>query len=179
LISKGSKKFLNFESGRNFMKSKMMACVIVALIMGFGVPAWAGHGYKGECPMMDGPHHGKGFGPMGMLKGLDLTSEQQAKVDSLMEQHKGEIRSMDDKVEASRKALHEAIHSDVFDEQKIREASKSLAVNKEEMDVLRGRIFAEIRTVLTPEQAAQLKEMKKMHQERMKCHEKCGKMMEE
>jgi Spy/CpxP family protein refolding chaperone len=56
---------------------------------------------------------------------------------------------------------------------------KSLAADKEEMNVLRGRIFAEISTVLTPEQAAQLKEMKKMHQERMKCHEKCGKMMEE
>jgi len=67
----------------------------------------------------------------------------------------------------------------VFDEQKIREASRSLAAGKEEMDVLRGRIFSEIRTVLTPEQAAQLKEMTKMHQERMKCHAKCGKMMEE
>jgi Spy/CpxP family protein refolding chaperone len=63
-------------------------------------------------------------GPMGMLKGLNLTSEQQTKVDSIMEQHKGEVQSMDDKVAASRQALHEAIHSDVFEEQKIREASK-------------------------------------------------------
>jgi Spy/CpxP family protein refolding chaperone len=160
------------------MKSKMMVGVIVALMMGFGVPAWAGHGPEGDCPMMGGPHHGKGFGPMGMLKELNLTSEQQAKVDSIMEQHKGEVRSMDDKVDASRQSLHEAIHNDVFDEQKIREASKSLAADKEEMDVLRGRMFAEIRTVLTPEQVAQLKEMKKMHRERMKCHEKCGKMPE-
>ncbi len=161
------------------MKNRLMACVVVALIMGFGVPAWAGHGYQGECPMMDGPHHGKGFGPMGMLKGLNLTSEQQTQVDGIMDQHKDQIQAMDEKINASRKALHEAIHNDVFDEQKIREASKSLAANKEEMDVLRARMLSEIRTVLTPEQAAQLKEMKNRHQEQRKCRERCCNMMME
>jgi Spy/CpxP family protein refolding chaperone len=161
------------------MKSKMMVFVIAALMMGFGFPAWAGHGPGEDCPMMGGSHHGKGFGPMKMLKELNLTTEQQTKVDSIMEQHKNEARSMDEKIDASRQALHEAIHSDVFDEQKIREASKSLAANKEEMDVLRGKMLAEIKTALTPEQAAQLKEMKKMNQEQKKCREKCGKMSQE
>jgi Spy/CpxP family protein refolding chaperone len=160
------------------MKNKMMVCVVVSLMMGLGFPAWAGHGPGGgDCDMMmGGPHHGKGFGPMGMLKDLNLTSEQQTKVDGIMDQHKEQLRAMDEKNDASRKALHEAIHNDVFDEQKIREASKSLAKNKEDVDVVRGRMFSEIRTVLTPEQATQLKEMKNIRQEQRKCHEACGKM---
>jgi Spy/CpxP family protein refolding chaperone len=176
-INKGiGKNILNFELRRMVMKNKMIVCVIVALMMLVGVPAWAGHGHGGDCEMMGGPHHGKGFGPMGMLKDLNLSSEQQAKVDGIMDQHKEELRAMDDKIDASRQALHEAIHNDVYEEQKIREASKSLAANKEEMDVLRGKMFSEIRALLTPEQTTQLKEMKKMHQEQRKCREECGKM---
>jgi Spy/CpxP family protein refolding chaperone len=156
------------------MKNKMMICVIVVLMMCVSIPVWAGHG---DCDMMmDGHHKGKNFGPMGKLKDLNLTAEQQTKVDSIMDQHKEEVRAMDEKIDASRKALHEAIHNDIFDEQKIREASKSLAKNKEDVDVLRGRMFSEIRTVLTPEQVAQLKEMKKMHHEQRKYHKECGKM---
>jgi Spy/CpxP family protein refolding chaperone len=158
------------------MKRKMVVSLVAALMMCVGVPAWAGQGQGGDCDMMGGPHHGKGFGPMRMLKEVNLTSEQQAKVDSIMDQHKEEIRAMDEKIDAARQTLHEAIHNDVFEEQKIREASKSLAANKEEMDVLRGKVFAEIRTVLTPEQAAQLKEMKKMHQGQRQCREKCNKI---
>jgi Spy/CpxP family protein refolding chaperone len=159
------------------MKNRLMVCLVVAMVMGFSVPVWAGHGPGGgDCPMMGGPHHGKGFGPMGMLKDLNLTQDQQTKVDAIMDQHKETLRALDEKTDASRKALHEAIHNDVFDEQKIREASKSMAANKEEMDVLRGTMFSEIRTVLTPEQAAQLKEMKKVCQDQRNCRERCGKM---
>jgi Spy/CpxP family protein refolding chaperone len=166
--------FLNFELRRIVMRSKMIVSMVVTLILFIGGPALAGHGPDGE--MMGGPHHGKGFGPMGMLKDLNLTAEQQANVDSVLDQHKDALRAMDEKIDAARQALHEAIHNDVYEEQKIREASKSLAANKEEMDVLRGKMFSEIRAVLTPEQATQLKEMKKMHQEQKKCREECGKM---
>jgi Spy/CpxP family protein refolding chaperone len=174
-INKGvGKNILNFELRRMVVKNKMMVYVVVALILFIGSPVWAGHG---DCDMMMGGHPmGKGFGPMGKLKDLNLTAEQQAKVDGIMDQHKEEIRAMDEKIDAARKTLHETIHNEVFDEQKIREASKSLAKNKEDMDVLRGRMFSEIRTVLTPEQAAQLKEMKMVHQEQRKCREECRKM---
>ncbi len=163
------------------MKSKMMVCVMAAVMMIFSVPAWAGQGQGPgkECPMMEGHHKAKGFGPMGMLKKLNLTPEQQTKVDAIMDQNKEALKALNDKINASRQTLHEAIHSDVFDEQKIREASKSMAADKEEMDVLRGKMFAEIKSVLTPDQVSQLKDMKKMHQEQRKCGEKCRFMFEE
>jgi Spy/CpxP family protein refolding chaperone len=159
------------------MKNKIMVCLIVAMMMIFvGIPAWAEPGYGGGCEMMGGHHMGKGFGPMGKLKDLNLNDEQQARVDAVIDQNKNNLKALDEKIDAARQSLHEAIHSDVFDEQKIREASKSLAKNKEDVDVVRGRMFSEIRTVLTPEQATQLKEMKNIRQEQRTCHEACGKM---
>jgi len=159
------------------MKRKRLMCLAVTLLMCIGTPLWAWHGE--DDMTMDGPRQGKGYGPLGMIKELNLTPEQQAKVDAIMDQHRKEIRLIHEKIDADRNALHESIHNEVFDEQTIRKTSRALAADKEEMDVLRGRMSSEIRMTLSPEQTAKLKEMKKMRQEQRECREKCRNTAEE
>jgi Spy/CpxP family protein refolding chaperone len=128
---------------------------------------------------MDGPRKDKGSGAFRMLNGLNLTPEQQSKIDAIMEQHREKLGLMHEKTEADRNALRDAIHKEVFDEQMIRKASRTLSADKEEMDVLRGRMFSEILTVLTPHQTEQLNEIRKMRREQRECREKCRHMAEE
>ncbi len=120
--------------------------------------AWAGHG---ECDKSGNGHHkGEWGGPMKAFKGLDLTQQQQDQVDAILDRHREEKKQLQTSLKDAEKTLHEAVHADAFNEQAIRDASKTLSANMEEMAVLRGKIFSEIRTLLTPEQVQKLSEMR-------------------
>ena len=159
----------------------MKKIIIVSLIWGLilavggatGGIAWAGH--HGGDKSKGGHHMEKGDGPIKFLKKLDLTQDQQDQVKVIMNQHQSEKQVLPENTKNAKKALREAIHADTFNEQAIRTASKTLSANMEEMAVFRGKIFAEIRPILTPEQIEKLSKMRTRHHKRMKCME----MMEE
>ena len=159
------------------MKKKFVVSLIWVLILAvggvFGGVSWAGH--HGGDKSKGGHHKGKGDGPMHFLKKLDLSQEQQDQVKAIMDRHQSEKQLLHENIKNTGKALREAVHADTFNEQAIRTASKTLSANKEEMAVFRGKIFAEIRPLLTPEQIEKLSEMRIRHHKRMKCME----MMEE
>ena len=165
----------------------MQTVLVIALIMGIGTLSFA---QKENCPMMkdgkcqmskDGHHMGKGMGMGGgmMFQQLNLSDQQQEQVNAVMDTHQTEMKALDEKIDAARKSVHEAVHGDTFNEQAIRDAHKTLSTEMENMAVLRGKIFSEIRPVLTPEQVTQLKEMRDRHAERKADRKKCPAMTEE
>ena len=157
---------------RKFIVS-LIGVMILALVGAFGGVSWAGH-HDGE-KSKGGHHKKKGDGPMKFLEKLDLTQQQQDQVKAIMDQHQSEKQTLHENTKNAKKALRETMHADTFNEQAIRSASKTLSAAMEEMAVFRGKIFTEIRPLLTPEQIEKLSEMRIRHHKRMKCIE----MMEE
>ena len=152
------------------MKKRLITLIIfvLALIMGVGSVSWAlqekeqmeGKGHH-ECMNMDKD------GGMMMFKHLNLSEQQQKQVKAVMDSHQKEIQGLNEKIDAARKSVHEAIHADTFNERAIRDAHKALAMEMENMAVLRGSIFSEIRPILTTEQVTQLKNMRDQKMEKM------------
>lgn len=142
----------------------IMAVVTAMMVLAAGSLSWAG---RGECKRDGkGPHGAMGemYGPgwmggMGMLNGLDLSDQQQKQIKPLIDNHRKEMEALGGKIRGSRKTLHEAIHGAAFDEQAIRKAHQSLSVDMENLAVLRGKLFSEIRPLLTPEQLAKIQEL--------------------
>ena len=161
------------------MRKRLTAHMVlmVALILG---TVSGSSGQQGKCPMTKEGHHmgmGMGGGTM-MFKELNLSGRQQEQVKAVMDRHQNEMQGLDQKIDAARKSVHEAVHTDTFNEQMIRDAHKTLALEMESMAVLRGKIFSEIRPILTPEQLKQWKEMRNRHMEKMGDPSKCPATME-
>lgn len=60
----------------------------------------------------------------------------------------------------ARKALHDQIHADTFDEAAVREAAEAVAALEVERAVERAQQVQKMRQILTPEQLAELEEMR-------------------
>jgi len=154
------------------MRKRLITLMVLMLtvIMGAGSVSWAvqereqmerkglereqmeGRGHR-RCGNMDKD------GWMRRLNELKLSDQQQEQVKAIMDSHQSEMQALNEKIDAARKSVHEAINADTFNEQAIRDAHKALAAEMENMAVLRGSIFSEIRPILTPEQLTQLKNM--------------------
>jgi len=153
-----------------------MVLALTLVVGGLTRSAWAGP----DCMKMKRDGYGKGMGkegPMKMLEKLDLTEQQQSQVEDIMTKHKDEKQNLRETIKTAKKALGDAIHADPFDEQAVRLASQTMSTAMEDMAVLRGKIFSQMRSVLTPEQIDQFKEMHIRRDERMKCKAKFQKMM--
>lgn len=163
------------------MKKRLITTAILALalVFGFGGASWGQQGKgqttKDDFGMSMGMGGGMGHG-MRMFKGLNLSAQQQKQVKTVIDKHQTEMQALDEKIDAARKSVHEAMHADTFNEQAIRNAHKTLAAEMENMSVLRGKIFSEIRPILTPEQVTQLKTMPRRHMEKMGGRPECPMM---
>jgi len=93
------------------------------------------------------------------MERLDLSSEQRARVETVLAEHRGELRQELEAVIASREAQYAAIHGEAFDEAKIRAAAASLGAAQADLAVTRARIANQVRTVLSAEQRARLDDM--------------------
>ena len=130
-------------------------------MMGQGMMGPGGPGMRG------GP--GGPFGRAGFpLRGLDLTDAQRQQVRTIMESHRDEQKAIGDRMQAARKALHEAIAAELFDEGAIRAKAAELGAVEADAAVLQARIHAEIFTILTPEQVTKAKELRTQMENRMK-----------
>ncbi|MFZ2634069.1 MAG: Spy/CpxP family protein refolding chaperone [Desulfosalsimonadaceae bacterium] len=166
------------------MRTVLVLVLVLALILGIGNMSWAQQGKcpmtkDGKCQMAKECHYMGMGGGMMLFKELNLSDRQQEQVKAIMDRHQKEMQGLDEKIDAARKSVHEAVHADEFNEQRIRDAHKILAAEKENIAVLRGKIFSEIRPVLTPEQVTQLKEMRNRHAGKMTGRPKCPAMPEE
>ena len=129
--------------------------------MGRGMMGPGGHGFRG------GP--GGPFGPGGLaLRGLDLTDAQREQVKAIMESHRDEQKAIGDRMQAARKALHEAIAADTFDETAVRAKAAEIGAVEADAAVLQARIKSGIFAILTPEQVKKAKELRSQMENRMK-----------
>ena len=91
---------------------------------------------------------------------MQLTDEQKARTAAVVQNHRGEIQEALKKSGEARRAVFDAIHAEPFDEQAVRRASRKAAAIEEDLNVLRGRLTAELRALLTPQQRTAMDRMK-------------------
>ena len=131
-------------------------------MMGRGMMGPGGPGMRG----------GPGGGPGGMfglpLRELALTDAQHEQVKAIMESHREEQKAVRGKMMTARKALHDAIAADAFNEDAIRTAAGAVAALDADEAVQQARIRAEAFAILTPEQVKKAKELRTEMENRMK-----------
>ena len=133
---------------------------------GFG-PMGRGMMGPGGPGMRGGP--GGPFGMAGLpLRELELTDTQREQVKAVMESHRDEQKAIGDRMQAARKALHEAIAADTFDETAVRAKAAEIGAVEADAAVLQARIKSEIFAILTPEQVKKAKDLRSQMENRMK-----------
>ena len=122
-----------------------------------------------QCPGPGGPG---GFGPMfgpgpGLLglNRLDLSDQQKDQIRTIQQSHRDEMRQIGERTRDAQRALEEATES--ANEADIRAKSNALAAVIGDGAVLRSKVNAEIRNLLTPEQQEKLKQFRTEMQQRM------------
>jgi periplasmic protein CpxP/Spy len=122
-------------------------------------------GFGGPGGRMGGPGRG---GPMAglPLQQLNLTSSQKEQVQSIMQSHEADFRSLGERGRAAHEALRAASTSGSFDEGLVRTKAADVANVESDMAVLNARIYSEIFQILTTEQKAKAKELQAQRPER-------------
>lgn len=86
------------------------------------------------------------------LTDLNITADQKAGMKAVFKKYWGEAKPVLKELNASRIELREVIRATPFDEQQIREAVYKRATAEADLAVIRGKLSAEVRTLLTPDQ---------------------------
>ncbi|HEY9429219.1 MAG TPA: Spy/CpxP family protein refolding chaperone [Gemmatimonadaceae bacterium] len=89
-------------------------------------------------------------GDKALFKGIDLSSAQKARVDSIRSKYRSESKSLREQMGPAMKNARAARQSG--DSVKIKEAREGMSASREKMMTLRKREMSEIRGVLTPAQ---------------------------
>ncbi|WP_303722095.1 Spy/CpxP family protein refolding chaperone [Malonomonas rubra] len=150
------------------MKKRVLIPTLVLGTLLTGSLAFAGPYGFGGC---GGDGSGRGTGPMNyeqhedrmdhrlemMTTVLDLTDDQQAKVEALFNQQWQNHQQQREQMQAARDAMREARFADTFDEADFRAKSAKQAELKTEMMVDRAKLQQQLYAILTPEQQAKAK----------------------
>jgi len=156
-------------------KSRVIGVALV-LVSVLGVTSWVVTGAQAQppgAPAGPRPHRmgpGGGFGP-GMGLGLggvsNLSDAQREQIRRVVENHADQIGPLTEKVRAARLALEDALVNDPLSEGPLLQRSSDLGAAEGELAVARGRLLAEISTLLTPEQQQQAKAWREQMKERI------------
>jgi len=133
--------------------------------------AQQGRGPGGPGGFGHGPFGRRGFGgpggDFGLLRGLDLTEDQQAQVRQVMQSHRDEFRAVGERLRAAERAQQDAVTATPFDENAVRARAAEVAAVQADEAVLRAKVHSDVFAVLTPEQQAKAAELKAQRQQRM------------
>jgi Spy/CpxP family protein refolding chaperone len=91
-------------------------------------------------------------GERGLFKGIDLSSAQHARIDSIRAKYRGESKSLRDQMTSAMKDVRAARQSG--DSAKVQAARQSMSEPRQKMQALHQQELGEIRGVLTPAQQA-------------------------
>lgn len=124
----------------------MLAVMLVGSVLGSGVAraAQVGSLAGGPAPVLQA------------LVDLNLTVAQKKDIKSILTTYRPVMRQAVDGTIAARKGLFEAIHADAFNEAAVRQTSQLVAAREVDLSVLRARLVADLKGVLTAEQKAVL-----------------------
>jgi Spy/CpxP family protein refolding chaperone len=116
--------------------------------------------------MADGPRGV--LGPIGrMLDRLDLTDEQRAKVEAILDEARPNLQALHRQLHEGREAFTAAHPPETFDEAAIRAHAAEQNKIRTDLAVVAAKTRARALAVLTPEQLSQFKEMRTHRHERM------------
>lgn len=153
------------------MKKKVLFGILAALVLSAGaifVVAQKGMNRGG----------GPGFGPGGghggrhmagmMLRGLDLTDEQKAKVKEIMDASRASVEPLVNQMKESRGKLQGLGADGKFDQAAVEALANDQGTTMAKLIVERERAKAQVFALLTDEQKAKAAELRQKHQERMR-----------
>jgi Spy/CpxP family protein refolding chaperone len=137
----------------------VLAVALAAEARGFG-PAFPERSI-GPGSMI-GPGRTMDPGLMGLEKllELNLSESQQNELLAILHKYEHEMEGIRDRSIAASKKLAIVIHAEEFDENELRKAFREASSLKEELVVLRARMIAELKKVLTEEQKLHLNDRK-------------------
>jgi periplasmic protein CpxP/Spy len=149
-------------------KRILIAAGLVAALAGGGAIALAqapqaGPGVQRGPGGPGGPGPRMRGGPMGDLglRGVELTDAQREQVRSVMESHQTELQQVGTKLRDAHRSFAEAARADTLDENTLRTRSAALAAAMTDEAILRAKVRAELRGILTAEQQQQLNDRSK------------------
>jgi periplasmic protein CpxP/Spy len=118
----------------------------------------AGRGQGMGMGMGPGRPGGPGMaGPMGMLRGVQLTDAQREQIRAIHEEARGEATEPGKGMQLQRE-LRQALLADTPDQQKIASLTQAIAAAQAEGLARRIAVQGRVAQVLTPEQRAQVRE---------------------
>ena len=117
---------------------------------------------RGMGPGLMAPGRNMSHGLMGLerLLGLNLSESQQTELLAILHRYKDEIEGLRDRSMAAGRKLAAVFHAEDFDEDGLRKAFREVSSLKEELLVVRTKMVAELKAVLTREQKALLSDRK-------------------
>ncbi len=111
---------------------------------------------------------GSGFAGLRAFHDLKLSDAQQESITNIINQFQNRRETLRNSMVDARKNLRVVLQTEQFNEEDARKAYREASTVREDMFVLRAKMMAELRAVLTPEQLELLKERKAKRLERMK-----------
>lgn len=145
---------------------KMIA--VSAMALAIPMSAHAGHHDEGGKKSHSEMRHHHKHGGMGMLKQLDLTAEQQAQVEQIMQKQRTEMKAAMKDRRAHRDEMKSLVEQDTFDASKAERLIKQHQDQERDAKLAMLRSQHEIYKVLTPEQREKAKVVRAEWKEKMK-----------
>lgn len=102
------------------------------------------------------------FGPNAMdltrlVEDLNLSESQKEAVEAIIARYKDGEKSLVEDLRKARQQLFSVIFAEEFNEDNVRQTFQQASSSMEELVVLKAKMIAELRTVLSPEQTGYLK----------------------
>lgn len=156
------------------LSTTALASILALSSLGFVASSYAmpsGEGYE-KC--MHGKHgkgHGEKHGRRGfdidrMAEKLNLSDEQRASMQAIVDESKPEITALREKMRDNRKQLKELAQTSPFNEAEARKLADAQGDLKADMIVLRMQQRSKMHDILTEEQRMQMKEMREKRHSR-------------
>jgi len=146
----------------------LLSCITAATAF-TGQSAFADYGFSGDRPGAGSGQQQKHKGHKGHRKGdffkkmareLNLSEQQQAEARSIFEQARAEHKPLAEAMGGERRKLESLVHSGNADEAAIRAQASKVASLQSDLAVLRGQQAKRFVALLTPDQAAKLKDLR-------------------
>ena len=114
----------------------------------------------------DRGHRNKGEMMTRLCENLDLTAEQQAKVENLREEAKSETTALSQKLDELRKEMHWLWNAENPNEDAIMTKIEEMSAVKLELKKISAELRLDINALLTPEQKVKAVELREQRRER-------------
>lgn len=149
------------------MKYRWIAVALaMASMLSCGQALWAQAG-AGGGPMMGLGLQGKWWMRPMLVRRLGITPEQQAKMDTILQQHRLRLVDMRANLQKAEIELEPLVNADQPNDAQVLAQVKNVAEARAQLEVANARMLLDIRHELTPAQWQQMRQMIAMRRDRM------------